>query len=157
MGQEFRQVILDRDAGSDGTFLSANYDMATYLDYTDQLGDRMEQFGMVDTVMSAADLSAPAFAGAALGIEITQTIQLKGEEYSTVRLTVESGSFLDGALVGPLESNEKMEVVLVGSGDGSVTVDPGPEATIQAGDDIVIFAQHSRVLDAVTRNRKGRR
>ncbi len=121
------------------------------------MGDRMEQFGMVDTVMSAADLSAPAFAGAALGIEITQTIQLKGEEYSTVRLTVESGSFLDGALVGPLESNEKMEVVLVGSGDGSVTVDPGPEATIQAGDDIVIFAQHSRVLDAVTRNRKGRR
>ena len=35
--------FLDRDAGPRGTFLTANYDMAAYLEYTDQLGDHMGQ------------------------------------------------------------------------------------------------------------------
>ena len=117
------------------------------------LGRRMEQFGMVDSVLSAADLSAPAFAGAALGIEITQTLEVKGTEYSTVRLTVAPGSFLDGAAVGALEDREELEIVLVHSG-GEVAVDPDGATTIQAGDDVVIFARHDRVLEVVTRNRR---
>jgi len=119
------------------------------------LGRRMEQFGMVDTAMSAADLSAPAFAGAALGIEITQTLEVKGVEYSTVRLTVGRGSFLNGARVGELEDREALEVVLVHSGD-EVTVDPGAEVTLGMGDGVVIFARHDRVLEVVTRNRPRR-
>ena len=118
------------------------------------LGRRMEQFGMVDSVLSAADLSAPAIAGAAVGIEITQTLEVKEVEYSTVRLTVTAGSFLDGASVGELEDREELEIVLVGS-DTEVTVDPAPEAAIRPGDDVVIFARHDRVLEVVTRNRRG--
>lgn len=113
------------------------------------LGKRMEQFGIVDTVMSAADLSAPAFAGAALGVEITQTLQVGGEEYSTARLTVEPGSFLAGASVGALEEANEIEVVLVGA-----TVDPPLDTVLSAGEDVVIFARHHRVLEVVTRNRK---
>ncbi|HSM06034.1 MAG TPA: NAD-binding protein, partial [Longimicrobiales bacterium] len=116
------------------------------------VGRRMEQFGMVDSVLSAADLSAPAFAGAALGIEITQTLQVRGVEYSTVRLRVAPGSFLDGAEVGALETREDLEIVLVSSGE-TVAVDPDPDATVRAGDDVVIFARHDRVLEVVTRNR----
>ena len=116
------------------------------------VGRRMEQFGMVDSVLSAADLSAPAFAGAALGIEITQTLQVRGVEYSTVRLKVGPGSFLDGAEVGALEAREDLEIVLVSSGE-TVVVDPDADATVRAGDDVVIFARHDRVLEVVTRNR----
>lgn len=119
------------------------------------IGDQMQRFGMVDTVMSAADLSAPAFAGAALGIEITQTLEIGGEEYSTIRLTVGERSFLAGAAVGDLERDNTMEIVLV-CRHGSVTVDPEPYERVAAGDELVIFAQHERILDVVARNRRGR-
>lgn len=120
------------------------------------LGNRMEQFGMADAVMSAADLSAPAFAGAALGIEITQTLEVQGEEYSTVRLTVEPGSFLNGAAVGTLEDENAMEVVLVAA-RGGIEVDPDADTVLGAGDDVVIFARHAQVLELVTRNRQATR
>ena len=117
------------------------------------IGERMERFGLVDTVMSAADLAAPAFAGAAVGIEITQTLQIAGEEYSSARLSVAPGSFLDGGAVGALEPENDMEVSLVDDGE-SVTVDPDPDVVLRAGHDVVIFAKHDRVLDVVARNRK---
>lgn len=116
------------------------------------IGDQMRRFRMVDTVMSAADLSAPAFAGAALGIEITQTVEIAGEEYSTIRLAVGRGSFLAGAEVGDLERDNHMEIVLVARG-GDVTVDPDADRRIEAGDDVVIFARHQQILDIVARNR----
>ena len=120
------------------------------------IGDRMERFGLVDTVMSAADLSAPAFAGAALGIEITQTIRIAGQEYSTVRLGVPAGSFLAGGKVGVLEDENDMEVVLVQDGD-KVLIDPERDVPIAAGNHVVIFARHDRVLEVVSRNRKAGR
>ncbi len=117
------------------------------------VGDRMERFGLVDTVMSAADLSAPAFAGAALGIEITQTIRIAGHEYSTVRLGIPPGSFMAGRKVGLLEDENDMEVVLVQEGD-KVMIDPERDVPIVAGNHVVIFARHDRVLEVVSRNRK---
>ncbi|MGD2069990.1 MAG: NAD-binding protein [Gemmatimonadota bacterium] len=118
-----------------------------------ELADHMVETGQVDQVLSAADLSAPAFAGAAAGLEITQTLAVGGTEYSTVRMGVAPGSFLDGVAVGELEARESMEIVL--HCRGSVTeVDPDPEVTVQAGDDVVIFAPHQRILDMVSRNRR---
>jgi Trk K+ transport system NAD-binding subunit len=117
------------------------------------LGRRMEQFEMVDAVLSAADLAAPAFAGAALGIEITQTLRIRGDEYSTVRFEVRPGGPLQGMTVAELEAKEKLEVVLVGNDAGS-RVDPPADQRLEAGDEVVIFARHDRVLDVVTRNRK---
>lgn len=116
------------------------------------IGDQMRRFGMVDTVMSAADLSAPAFAGAALGIEITQTLEVAGDEYSTIRFTVAEGSFLTDREVGALENENGMELVLL-CRHGHVTVDPEPDERVRAGDDVVIFARHDRILDVVARNR----
>lgn len=48
-----------------------------------------------------------------------------------------------------------MEIVLV-CRHGSVTVDPEPDERVVAGDELVIFAQHERILDVVARNRRGR-
>ncbi len=119
------------------------------------IGDQMRRFGMVDTVMSAADLAAPAFAGAALGIDITQTLEIAGVEYSTIRLAVAEGSFLADREVGALESENGMELVLV-CRHGHVTVDPEADERVRAGDDVVIFARHDRILEVVARNRGAR-
>lgn len=117
------------------------------------VGDRMERFGLADTVMSAAALSAPAFAGAALGIEITQTIRIAGAEYSTARMGIKPGSFMAGQKVGVLEDENDMEVVLVQEGE-KVVIDPERDVPIAAGNHVVIFARHDRVLEVVSRNRK---
>lgn len=117
--------------------------------------EQMQRFMKVQSVISAADLSAPAFAGAAVGIEITQTLDINGTEYSTIRLTVGPGSFLDGEPVGRLEEANDMEIVLHGR-NGQADVDPPPDRVIQVGDDLVIFASHERILDVVSRNRRRR-
>lgn len=119
------------------------------------IGDQMTRFGLADEVLSAADLSAPAFAGAALGMEITQTVEVNGDEYSTLRLTAQPDSFLVRDPVGAIERDNDLEIVLVGH-DGTMTVDPEPDVRIEAGDDVVVFARHDRILEVVSRNRRGR-
>ncbi len=119
------------------------------------MGAQMERFGLADVVLSSADLSAPAFAGAALGMEITQTVEVAGEEYSTLRLTASEESFLVREPVGRIEKENHLEVVLVGH-DGSMTIDPEEDMRIEPGDDVVVFARHDRILQVVARNRKGR-
>lgn len=104
-------------------------------------------------VLSAADLAAPAFAGAAVGVEITQTLEIGGAEYSTLRLRVEPGSFLDGHSVGGLEEENDMEIVLRCRGE-DVEVDPPADRRVAAGEDLVIFAGHQRILEVVARNRR---
>jgi len=113
---------------------------------------QIQEFMRCQAVLNAADLSAPAFAGAAAGIDITQTLDVGGDEYSTVRLSVSEGSFLDGRTVGDLEEGEEMEIVLLGS-SGGARVDPPADAPVGAGDEVVIFARHERILDVVARNR----
>jgi Trk K+ transport system NAD-binding subunit len=120
------------------------------------IGDQMERFGLADVVLSAADLSAPAFAGAALGMEITQTVEVAGQEYSTLRLTAATDSFLVREPVGRIEKDNSLEVVLVGH-DGTMTIDPEGDTQIEPGDDVVVFARHDRILDVVWRNRSGRK
>ncbi len=119
------------------------------------IGDQMARFGLADEVLSAADLSAPAFAGAALGMEITQTVEVNGDEYSTLRLTAAPDSFLVRRPVGEIERANQLEIVLVGHA-GTMTVDPEADVRIQAGDDVVVFARHDRILEVVSRNRRGR-
>lgn len=118
------------------------------------LGEHMERYGMADQVLSAADLSAPAFAGAALGIDISQTVEVEGVEYSSLSLTAGTDSFLTRDPVGVIERDNDIEISLVAH-EGEVSVDPGPETRIVAGDRVVLFARHSRVLEVVTRNRRG--
>ena len=118
-----------------------------------QLTRQIERFLNVQSVLSSSDLSAPAFAGAAVGIEITQTIQVNGTEYSTVRLNVEPGSFMDGQTVGKLQTENNMDIVLYGRGD-EVEVQPSREMIVQAGDVLVIFAQHNHILRVIARNRR---
>jgi Trk K+ transport system NAD-binding subunit len=120
------------------------------------IGERMEKFGLADHVLSAADLSAPAFAGAAAGVEITQTITVAGAEYSSVRVDIEPGSFLDRVQVGEVEREHDLEISLLQDGQ-TVTVDPEADVELRAGQSVVVFAEHARVLDVVSLNRKAGR
>jgi Trk K+ transport system NAD-binding subunit len=120
-----------------------------------RLSRQMERFLDVDSVLSAADLAAPAFAGAAVGIDITQTIQIQGVEYSMIRLRVAPGSFLDGMEVGTLQSQQNMDIVLC-ERDGVAEVKPPTDRLVRVDDQLVVFARHDRILDIVSRN-QGRR
>ncbi len=121
--------------------------------WDNQFAAQIRRFLNVEAVMSASDLAAPAFAGSALGIEITQTLNVGGVDYSMIRLHVEPGSFLDGETVESLQQKHDMDIVLHGR-DDSVMVHPPHDNTVSAGDTLVIFAQHHNITDVVARNRR---
>ena len=124
--------------------------------WDDRYANQIARFMNVQAVISSSDLAAPAFAGAALGIEITQIMRVGDEEYSTTHLTVEPGSFLDGETVGQLQREEDIDIVLHSRGSQS-DVQPKHDVVVQAGDTLVIFARHKTILKIVTRNRPGKR
>jgi Trk K+ transport system NAD-binding subunit len=120
--------------------------------WDNQFAQQLERFMGVQAVLSASDLAAPAFAGAAVGIEITQTMHIKGADYSMIRLQVEPGSFLEGGTVGQLQDANDMDIVLHGR-DENLEVQPDEDTRVRGGDMLVIFARHDRIIDIVTRNR----
>ena len=115
--------------------------------------NQVERFMNVQSVLSSSDLSAPAFAGAAVGIEITQTLRVNGHEYSMVRLTVAEGSFLAGETIGTLQQENDMDIVLYGNGE-ETDVQPPRDKVVQPGDTLVIFARHDNILTVIARNHR---
>jgi len=121
--------------------------------WDDQFAAQIRRFMNVEAVLSATNLAAPSFASSALGIEITQTMTVHGEDYSMIRLSVAPGSFLDGAMVGALQDEHQMDIVLHADSD-TVDVHPPPDRAIRAGDTLIIFARHSKITGVVARNRR---
>lgn len=121
--------------------------------WDNQYASQLQRFMGVQAVLSASDLAAPAFAGAAIGIEVTQTMNIGGVDYSMIRLQVEPGSFLDGQTVGRLEDDNNMDIVLHLSNSIS-EVHPSQDIVVKAGDTLVIFAHHSQIINLVSRNRR---
>jgi Trk K+ transport system NAD-binding subunit len=121
--------------------------------WDDQFTQQMKRFMAVNAVISASDMAAPAFAGAAVGVDITQTVRVNDTDYSMIRLKVEPGSFLEGKEVGALQRDNVMDIVLHERG-GAVTVQPARDIVVQAGETLVIFARHDTIVDVVRRNRR---
>jgi voltage-gated potassium channel len=121
--------------------------------WDNQFSNQLARFMHVQAVLSASDLAAPAFAGAAVGIEITQTLHIQGIDYSMIRLIVEPNSFLDGRSVGKLQAENAMDIVLHGRNQ-AVDVQPDSDTVVKAGDTLVIFARHDNVINIVERNRR---
>lgn len=132
---------------------------------------QIQQFMGVNVVLSASDLAAPVFAASAVGLEITQTINVHGREYSMIRLEVAPGSLLDGHTVGVLQEKYDIDIVLYAPSDAGapesdtkpvfyregsderVDVHPSRELMVRGGDTLVLFASHDRIVDLVQRNR----
>lgn len=121
--------------------------------WEDQFARQIERYMNVQSVLSSSELSAPVFAGAALGVDITQTLQIKGVDYSLIRLKVQQGSFLANQPLGKLQDDHDMDIVLH-ERDDSVEVEPHSDTMIAAGDYLVIFARHERILELVAQNRR---
>lgn len=125
--------------------------------WDDRLARQIENFFNVE-VLSASDLAAPAFAGAAVGAEITQNLHIAGMEYSMIRFIVREGSFMDGATVDGIQENEGVDIVLLHRQNGGAPdVHPDGQRFVNAGDTIVLFAHHDRITEILGRNEKGRR
>jgi voltage-gated potassium channel len=113
---------------------------------------QIKQFMGVN-VLSASELAAPVFAGAAVGLDITQTLTVNGKAYSMIRMTVQPGSFMDGRTVGEMQTKYDIDIVLHARSD-SVDVHPSRDQSIFGGDTIVVFASHDRITEIVSRNRR---
>ncbi|NOK86217.1 MAG: hypothetical protein GFH27_549411n47 [Chloroflexi bacterium AL-W] len=120
--------------------------------WDDQFASQIKKFMNVQTVLSSSDIAAPVFAGAALGVEITQTLNINGVDYSMIRVEVAHGSFLQGQTIGDLQQKENIDVVLC-EHDSAVDVQPAHNITVRAGDTLVVFARHTQILSIVARNR----
>lgn len=121
--------------------------------WDDQFAAQMKEFMSVNHVLSSSDLAAPAFAGLALGVDITQSIRVAGRDYSTVRLEINDGSFMAGQTVGELQTTYDMDIVLMVERGQGAEVQPSRDKIVRPGDILVIFAQHERSLEIASRNR----
>jgi voltage-gated potassium channel len=107
-------------------------------------------------VLSASDLAAPAFAGEAVGIEITQTVKVNGQDFSMIRLRVQSGSFMEGKTIEFLQEDEDIDIVLHGKNGDDPKVHPDGDIVVKAEDTLVLFARHDKITDIVARNQSKR-
>lgn len=119
-----------------------------------QYAKQLRDFLGVERIVSSAEVSAPVFAGAAVGADITQTIHVKGRAYVLVRLTVAAGSLFEGRTVGSIQDRYDVDVVLlVNEGDEEADVHPPNDQTIRAGDSITTFLAFSQLAEFLTKNR----
>ncbi len=120
-----------------------------------RLAQQIERFFNVEA-LSASDLAAPAFAGAAVGAEITQNLHIAGLEYSMIRLTVRAGSFMDGQTVAAIQESEGVDIVLLHrADDGLPDVHPRGDVLMRGDDTLVLFAQHDQITEIIGRNETG--
>ncbi|MCA9914644.1 MAG: TrkA family potassium uptake protein [Anaerolineae bacterium] len=118
-----------------------------------RFSDQLQRFLNVQ-VMSASDLAAPAFAGTAVGIEITQTLQVGNFEFSMIRLAVQKGSFMEGQTIDVLQEDEDIDIVLHGENGHDPVVHPDGDIMVGAGDTLVLFARHDKITEIVARNQR---
>jgi Trk K+ transport system NAD-binding subunit len=116
-----------------------------------QLSNHLKRSLNAETI-SASDLSAPAFAGSAVGVDIAPMLRIRDASYSLIRLQVASGSFMDGRTINVLQDENDMDIVLFERNE-QVEVHPSGEQPVRAGDTLVIFARHAQVMQIVARNR----
>jgi voltage-gated potassium channel len=103
--------------------------------------------------LSASDLSAPAFAGMAVGVDIVPMMHVRDTAYSLIRLQIEPGSFMDGSTINALQDENDMDIVMHERNE-QVEVHPAGELAVRAGDTLVIFARHTHIMQIVARNRR---
>jgi voltage-gated potassium channel len=108
-----------------------------------------EQFGF--RALSATSMSAPAFAAAAAGMEITHPITVEGEPLSLARAQVPETSKLTGKNIGYLEDFYDVSVVLLRRGE-EADMHPAAQRVIEAEDTIAILGNPNKISKLVNDN-----
>jgi voltage-gated potassium channel len=96
-----------------------------------------EQFDFV--AMSSSVMSAPAFASAAVGLEMTRPIAIEGNIFSLARFDIHDGSELAGISVGNFEKEYNASIVLVKK-NSEISLHPNSEREIEIGDVLAVIA-----------------
>ncbi len=122
-----------------------------------QFAEQMKNFLGVAAVLSSADIAAPLFAGAAVGVEVTQTLSIHNRQYAMFRLTVSPGSYYEGRTVGSIQDRYDVDVVLHAHDGAAAEVHPDNAITVLAGDTLVIFAQNDKMRELASLNRPNSR
>jgi voltage-gated potassium channel len=95
-----------------------------------------EQFGFL--ALSATGMAAPVFAAAAAGADVTNPISIEGRQLSLARLTISHGSQLAGKMVGYVEDNYHLNIVLVRH-DHQSEMHPTDSMLLEAGDTLAVL------------------
>jgi Trk K+ transport system NAD-binding subunit len=106
------------------------------------------------SVLSSSEIAAPIFAGLALGIELTQTLSIGGNDYGGVRLMVKKGSSLADKTIRQIQEDNHVDVVLHQSSTGQLSVRPARELIVNVGDTLVLFAEHLLCIDIAQQNNR---
>lgn len=108
-----------------------------------------QQFGF--TALSATSMSAPAFAAAAAGMEITHPITVEGEPLSLARACIPKTSKLLGKDVGYIEDYYDVSVVLLRRGENA-DMHPAAQRVLKYEDTIAILGNPDKISLLVNDN-----
>jgi voltage-gated potassium channel len=95
-----------------------------------------EQFGFI--ALSSTGMSAPVFAAAAAGADVTNPISVEGQQLSLARLTISPHSALSGKMVGRVEDDYHLNIILVRH-DHHSEMHPTDSLQLQTGDTLAVL------------------
>jgi Trk K+ transport system NAD-binding subunit len=96
--------------------------------------------------ISTSRVAAPAFIAAATGRRVYQGFHMAGRDLHMFDLTVRSDGQLVGRTVYELQADREVNVVMH-SGTGGASVNPGDGITLRAGDEMLVIAPIERLAD----------
>jgi Trk K+ transport system NAD-binding subunit len=108
------------------------------------------QFGFA--ALSATGMSAPAFAAAAAGADITRPITIEGESFSLARLSVNPNSTLTRLTVADVERDYNVSIVLLNR-VGVKDLHPPGETALKSGDALAVLGSPNQITLLMNDNR----
>jgi len=107
--------------------------------FDQQLAERVRRGFGIRTAFSTSALAAPAFAAAATRAAVEYSFYVDDVLLNVSHVTIAPGSPLAGRRVGEVERELDLSIILH-RGPAGVDFHPTPEAVLEAGDRIVVFA-----------------
>jgi voltage-gated potassium channel len=120
--------------------------------WQDEAATRLRKLFNVDVTYSTSSFATPAFAGAAVGIEIAQVFHIGGEDYSLIRFEISKDSPFVSRAVGDLQAQLDISIVMLKRAS-LPEFSPDAERVVEVGDSIIVFAEYQRLVDLIASNR----
>ena len=99
---------------------------------------------------SLAELAAPWFIGAALGMEVVGTFYVGSSPYMAARLRIREGTAFDGLLVDDFRVHTRV-VAIQRAATGDLDFPPGRDAQLCAGDVAYVVGHYRDLFDVLER------
>ncbi len=119
--------------------------------FDDEFAESIQkQFGF--TALSATSMSAPAFAAASAGIEITRPITVEGEALSLAKIQLSESSLLEEKSLARIEKDYRVSIVLLRRND-DVDMHPNGDRLLRSQDIIAVMGNPDQISLLVNDNR----